>query len=613
MPVTWSRMMRRLAALLAPVLVVLASGGGMARADETIRLKNGNTLRGSVTSKTSETLVIDIDGLGKLSLPMADIEAIVDDAGPSGLYTHLVQLKNRDKLYGAIEEDSDTGVKIAVPGMGTMTFTRDEVLLVRELTRDEIAAQTKAHQAAPDTVPLQAPVSAAAPAAPVPAADRDAQVREAQQKSEQMLNAVRKAYGVGTSAAPAAAPPAVQDQITQLQQDIAAKSAGVEQKTAQAHAMVDRVRGFPLSTGFGSGPAQQAVGRMPGGGQLADAVQWFLNAAAALGIWFWVLLAFMPLFYAICLQRLAERSSTPDDWMAYFPLLHLYLFCQVAGRPGWWIILLFVPVVNIVVDMLMWASIAAARGHRAWLGLLSPLGMAFLGGMLFGFGVRDIWLLGFLVFPVLSWVMVALLAFGKDVQEPGAPTLRMPREAPVVTQAPGLQAAARVSRGPRVLERTAEGYALHLPGFEDRKVVIKLPMWSKISVAVDGEPAPRQGKAYLLRDNSGAFVELKVMPRMLDPLPLLEYAGEELHLARPFTWYEYLWMGLPIALMFLGGALGGGLGFLGVYSNARVLRSSMHPVVKFLLTGFISLFVTGLFMAVAALLHIFVFPDKPSS
>jgi len=44
--------------------------------------------------------------------------------------------------------------------------------------------------------------------------------------------------------------------------------------------------------------------------------------------------------------------------------------CKVADRSGWWTILFFIPLVNIIIAIIIWMGIAQARDKPSWLGIL---------------------------------------------------------------------------------------------------------------------------------------------------------------------------------------------------------------------------------------------------
>lgn len=50
-------------------------------------------------------------------------------------------------------------------------------------------------------------------------------------------------------------------------------------------------------------------------------------------------------------------------WKAIIPFLNLYVMLRIVGRPGWWLILLLVPFVNIVVAVVVYYDLARSFGH----------------------------------------------------------------------------------------------------------------------------------------------------------------------------------------------------------------------------------------------------------
>jgi hypothetical protein len=61
-------------------------------------------------------------------------------------------------------------------------------------------------------------------------------------------------------------------------------------------------------------------------------------------------------------------------WTGLVPVLNLLLVLRVAGRPLWWLALLFVPVVNIAVWAVVCLDVSESFGH----GLGYAIGLVFL-------------------------------------------------------------------------------------------------------------------------------------------------------------------------------------------------------------------------------------------
>lgn len=90
------------------------------------------------------------------------------------------------------------------------------------------------------------------------------------------------------------------------------------------------------------------------------------------------------IYMGICFQKIAEKTNTENPWWAWVPILNIFLMLKIARRPLWWIILLFIPLVNIIIAIVVFMAIAEARGKPSWYGILIivPLVNIFLPGYL---------------------------------------------------------------------------------------------------------------------------------------------------------------------------------------------------------------------------------------
>jgi len=71
-------------------------------------------------------------------------------------------------------------------------------------------------------------------------------------------------------------------------------------------------------------------------------------------------------------------------WAAIIPIFNLYILIKVAGRPGWWLLLFIIPVVNLIIGIIVAIDVAKAFGKGT------------------GFGV-GLALLGFIFYPILGF------------------------------------------------------------------------------------------------------------------------------------------------------------------------------------------------------------------
>ncbi|MEM7008632.1 MAG: DUF5684 domain-containing protein [Thermodesulfobacteriota bacterium] len=83
---------------------------------------------------------------------------------------------------------------------------------------------------------------------------------------------------------------------------------------------------------------------------------------------FVAILVFIFLFY--CIKILARKTDTKNENFAWIPILNVYLLCKIARKPGWWVILFLIPIVNIIISTIIWMNISELRGRSKWLGLI---------------------------------------------------------------------------------------------------------------------------------------------------------------------------------------------------------------------------------------------------
>lgn len=143
-------------------------------------------------------------------------------------------------------------------------------------------------------------------------------------------------------------------------------------------------------------------------------------------------------------------------------------------------------------------------------------------------------------------------------------------------------------------------YPIEHPDFEGRNLVLR-----GYQLVVDGQVVPGKRGRFDVRDNQGQTRVIQLKSNGIDPIPKIILGEETILLVRPLAWYEYLWMGLPIALVFVGGALGAALGAAALYASARVFRSERTPGARYALSGLISLgavsiYAVGVFLITTA-------------
>ncbi len=118
----------------------------------------------------------------------------------------------------------------------------------------------------------------------------------------------------------------------------------------------------------------------------AAAATGLIGSIVAVQFIIWIILY---VYAALCLQFIAKKTNTPNGWMAWIPIANLILILQIAQLPLWYIVLMFIPLVNIVIIFIVWIKILEACGRPGWWVIL-------------------------LILPIVNFIIMGVVAFSKD-------------------------------------------------------------------------------------------------------------------------------------------------------------------------------------------------------
>lgn len=90
-------------------------------------------------------------------------------------------------------------------------------------------------------------------------------------------------------------------------------------------------------------------------------------------------------FYIAVMWKVFTKAGQPG-WAAIIPIYNTYVLCKVAGRPGWWLLLFFVPLVNIVVLIMLCLDVARMFGKSGAFGFFGLFLFGFIGYPILAFG-----------------------------------------------------------------------------------------------------------------------------------------------------------------------------------------------------------------------------------
>ncbi len=99
---------------------------------------------------------------------------------------------------------------------------------------------------------------------------------------------------------------------------------------------------------------------------------------------FWIIVIGIALVVIAGVWKTFEKAGKPG-WAAIVPIYNFFVMLDIAGKPWWWFLLMFIPVVNLIIAIMICIAIAERFGKGVGFGL----GLAFLGVIFYpilGFG-----------------------------------------------------------------------------------------------------------------------------------------------------------------------------------------------------------------------------------
>ncbi len=81
----------------------------------------------------------------------------------------------------------------------------------------------------------------------------------------------------------------------------------------------------------------------------------------------------------------AFAKAGAPGWAAIIPIYNIYIMTKMGGKPGWWVILMFIPIVNIIMFIILCMPIARNFGKSDGFGVGLAL-LSFIFWPILGFG-----------------------------------------------------------------------------------------------------------------------------------------------------------------------------------------------------------------------------------
>lgn len=108
------------------------------------------------------------------------------------------------------------------------------------------------------------------------------------------------------------------------------------------------------------------------------------NNGAAFGGLIAVIALALTVVAIVAQWKMFEKAGEPG-WGCIIPIYNFYLMCKIGGKPGWWVVLMLVPIVQIVVLVLVLLGVAKGFGKGTGFAI-GMIVLPFVFFCLLGFG-----------------------------------------------------------------------------------------------------------------------------------------------------------------------------------------------------------------------------------
>ncbi|PKF73566.1 DUF5684 domain-containing protein [Chryseobacterium sp. PMSZPI] len=87
-------------------------------------------------------------------------------------------------------------------------------------------------------------------------------------------------------------------------------------------------------------------------------------AAAGLGMGSMFMSLLIYLFYGYCTYKIFKKAGREDAWAAFIPIYNTIVMLAIVKKPIWWIILFFIPVVNLFITWIVCNRLSKGFGKE---------------------------------------------------------------------------------------------------------------------------------------------------------------------------------------------------------------------------------------------------------
>ena len=102
-------------------------------------------------------------------------------------------------------------------------------------------------------------------------------------------------------------------------------------------------------------------------------------------LFFWLVVALIAI---IAYWKIFTKAGEAG-WKSIIPFYNIYTLLKIIGRPGWWLLLFFVPFVNFVISLVVAIDLAKSFGKSDAFGVIALWLFSLVGFLMLGFGSAE--------------------------------------------------------------------------------------------------------------------------------------------------------------------------------------------------------------------------------
>lgn len=151
-----------------------------------------------------------------------------------------------------------------------------------------------------------------------------------------------------------------------------------------------------------------------------------------------------------------------------------------------------------------------------------------------------------------------------------------------------------------------KSYPVDATNFKYNKITLHTGgVWKGAAFRYDNQDIKWKKNKAIVKDDNGNEVEVSKTSNPFDPSPWISIEGVKYRPMGSFSVVEQVFIYLPLGLIGIGGAIGGGLGAFASMTNASLMREYKDSYLKYALSLFTCFVASLIWYMTASMINLF--------